>query len=136
MPCLNFRQRNVSIIKCYFKLVSLGIIYYTTIANRIPAIGFQGNYSIHKLKTGPSKAGSQDRTDWDSTWLHPMIISGFWTLPLFMGLIPGLERSLDKGMAAHSCILAWRIPWTEEPGRLQSMGLQRVGNDWVTKQQQ
>ena len=35
-------------------------------------------------------------------------------------------------MATHSGILAWRIPWTEEPGGLQSMGLQRVGHDWVT----
>ena len=39
------------------------------------------------------------------------------------------EDSLEKGMATHSSILAWRIPWTEEPGRLQSMGLQRVGHD-------
>ena len=37
---------------------------------------------------------------------------------------------LDKGMATHSTILAWRILWTEEPGRLQSMKLQRVGHDW------
>ena len=35
-------------------------------------------------------------------------------------------------MATHSCILAWKIPWTEEPGRLQSMGLQRIRHDWVT----
>ena len=41
-------------------------------------------------------------------------------------------RSLGLGMATHSSILAWRVPWTEEPGRLQSMGLQRVGYDWVT----
>ena len=40
--------------------------------------------------------------------------------------IPGLGRSLEKGMAKHSSILAWRIPWTEEPGRLQSVGSQRV----------
>ena len=39
------------------------------------------------------------------------------------------EDPLDKGMATHSTILAWRIPWTEEPGRLQSMGSQRVGPD-------
>ena len=45
------------------------------------------------------------------------------------GSIPGLEDPLEKGMAIHSSILAWRIPWTEEPGRLQSMGLQRVGHD-------
>ena len=39
----------------------------------------------------------------------------------------GWEDPLEKGMATHSSILAWRIPWTEEPGGLQSMGLQRVG---------
>ena len=39
-------------------------------------------------------------------------------------------------MATHSSILAWRIPWAEEPGRLQSMGLQRVGHNLVIKQQQ
>ena len=41
--------------------------------------------------------------------------------------------ALEKGMATHSSILAWRIPWTEEPGRLPSMGSQRVGHDWATK---
>ena len=39
------------------------------------------------------------------------------------------EDSLEKGMAVHSSILAWRIPWTEEPGGLWSMGSQRVGHD-------
>ena len=38
------------------------------------------------------------------------------------GLIPGSGRPLEEGMATHSSILAWRIPWTEEPGRLQSIG--------------
>ena len=41
----------------------------------------------------------------------------------------GWEDHLEEGMATHSSILAWRIPWTEEPGRLQSMGLQRVIHD-------
>ena len=41
----------------------------------------------------------------------------------------GWEDPLEKGMATHSSILAWRIPWTEEPGGLQFMGLQRVGCD-------
>ena len=44
----------------------------------------------------------------------------------------GQENPLEKEMATHSSILAWRIPWTEEPGRLQSMGSQRVGHDLVT----
>ena len=47
-----------------------------------------------------------------------------------MGWIPGLERSLEEGMAIHSSILAWRIPRTEEPGRLQTLGSQRVRHDW------
>ena len=41
----------------------------------------------------------------------------------------GQEDLLEKEMATSSSILAWKIPWTEEPGRLQSMGLQRVGHD-------
>ena len=46
-----------------------------------------------------------------------------------VGLIPGSERSLEKKMAINSSILAWRIPWAEEPGGLQSIGLQRVRNN-------
>ena len=49
-----------------------------------------------------------------------------WVQPL------GWEDPLEKGMATHSSILARRIPWTEEPGKLQSMGLQRVRHDWAT----
>ena len=41
----------------------------------------------------------------------------------------GQEDPLEKGMATHSSILAWEIPWTEEPGGLRSMGLQTVGHD-------
>ena len=48
----------------------------------------------------------------------------------------GQEDPLEKRIATHSSILAWEIPWTEEPGRLQSMGLQRAGHNLVTKQQQ
>ena len=47
------------------------------------------------------------------------------------GLILGPESPLEKGMATHSSILAWRIPWTEEPDGLQSMGSQRVRHDSV-----
>ena len=45
-----------------------------------------------------------------------------------LGSIPGSGRSLEKEMATHSSTLAWRIPWMEEPDRLQSMGSQRVGH--------
>ena len=51
-----------------------------------------------------------------------------WTL--------GWEDPLEKEMATHSSILTWEIPWTEEPGWLQFTGMQRVGHNLVTKQQQ
>ena len=53
-----------------------------------------------------------------------MSVTWVWSL--------GWEHPLEKGMATHSSILAWRIPWREEPGRLQSMGSQRVMHDWAT----
>ena len=43
-----------------------------------------------------------------------------------------LKTYAEKAMASHSSTLAWKIPWTEEPGRLQSMGSRRVGHDWAT----
>ena len=70
-------------------------------------------------------------------------IEGIWALGAQMAKNPPAMREtwvrslcwkdpLEKGSATHSSIVAWRIPWTEEPGRLQSMGLQRVRHDWVT----
>ena len=50
-------------------------------------------------------------------------LQGAWVRSL------GWEDPLEKEMATHSSILAWKIPWTEEPGRLQSIGLQRVEHD-------
>ena len=48
----------------------------------------------------------------------------------------GREDPLEEEMATHSSIFAWRIPWTEEPGGLQSIGSQRVGYDWATEHTQ
>ena len=50
-----------------------------------------------------------------------------------VGSVRGQEDTLEDGMATHSTILAWKIPWTEEAGRTQSKGSQRVGHHWVTK---
>ena len=47
-----------------------------------------------------------------------------------VGWIPGSGKSLEESMATHSSVLAWRIPWTEEPEGLQSIGSQRVEHDW------
>ena len=63
-----------------------------------------------------SQVAPVDQQETQETWV--------WSL--------GLEDPLEEGMATHSNILIWRIPWTEEPGGLQSMESQRVGHDWWT----
>ena len=51
-------------------------------------------------------------------------------------IFKNMEDPLEKEMTTHSSILAWEVPWTKEPGGLQSMGLQRGGHNLSTKQQQ
>ena len=65
---------------------------------------------------------------WISTsmWFFILVRDSFW---LYEDVV---SFSSEKAMAPHSSTLAWRIPWTEEPGRLQSMGSLRVGHDWGT----
>ena len=65
----------------------------------------------------------------DSVVKNPPAHAGDWVQSLYQ------EDPLEEEMATHSSILAWRIPCTEEPGGLWSMGLQRVGHDWAAKQQ-
>ena len=78
---------------------------------------------------------------WSSGWLHtPSSVFGYIAqsvknLPAVQEpWVPSLvwEDALEKEMATHSNILAWKISWTEEPGGLQSTGSQRVGQDWTT----
>ena len=60
-------------------------------------------------------------------WLSSKESPAMWEIQVrFLGQ----EDPMEEGMAIHSSILAWRIPWTEEPGRLKSMWSQRVGHDW------
>ena len=64
--------------------------------------------------------------------MPPLVVQMVKYLPAMQGtcaLSLGQEDPLEEGMATHSSILAWRITWTEEPGGLQSMGLQRVGHN-------
>ena len=76
-------------------------------------------YEFSKFHIGLFSGGSVVKN------LPAMKETQFWFL--------GQEDPLEMETATHSSILAWRIPWTEEPGRLQSVGSQRAGHDWVTK---
>ena len=59
-------------------------------------------------------------------------IPNMWEEVLIFQIAPSSHFPSEKAMTPHSSTLAWKIPWTEEPGRLQSMGSLRVGHDWVT----
>ena len=83
------------------------VLYYTALCR----LGFPGGSVVKKKKNLPANAGD--------------VVS-----------IPDWEDPLEEETATHSSILAWEIPWTEEPARLQSMRSQRVRHGWATKQQQ
>jgi len=70
--------------------------------------------------------------DWNQRQKWKITTFTFYIHELFPQSIVILSTIQEKEMATHSSILAWRIPWTEEPDGLQSMGLQRVRHDWVT----
>ena len=61
------------------------------------------------------------------------VVKNLFTSVGDVGSIPGLGKSLEKKMATHLRILAWEVPWTGEPGRIQAMGLQRVRYDLCTR---
>ena len=67
---------------------------------------------------------------------HYFVLNRSWweehTLATFSSFYPPIYMSLREGNGPHSRTLAWKIPWTEEPGRLQSMRSLRVGHDWAT----
>ena len=77
--------------------------------------------SIFFLLIRPSRHWMMSTCTGEENLLYPVWET--WVLSL------GQEDPLEKEMATHSSILAWRIPWMEEPGRLQSMGSQRVGHN-------
>ena len=85
------------------------------------------NKSDKQCYAGWKKPVSKDNILYDS-----MTSLVAWTIKNSPTVPENWVQSLEKGMATHSSILAWRISWTEEPGRLQSMGLQKTGHHWAT----
>ena len=88
------------------------------------------NTGFRSLNKRSSKSAIQLATAWEPSSTRSWGLSHNAEL---MSRIAWLQtHDSEKAMAPHSSTLAWKIPWTEEPGRLQSMGLLRVGHDWVT----
>ena len=112
---------------------------------------FRPRLHLHK----PRSTASLETQVWPLSFSHPPTIHTMGTyhpggvlhhIPALVGdfkrIISSLPMGrrlpmgrLEKEMATHSSTLAWKIPWMEEPGRLQSMRLQRVGHDWATSLQ-
>ena len=92
------------------------------------------HYNKHHLRGGSCVVPAQLL---DFLWLHGPVFSGGTVVKILPAMqvswvwFLGSEDSLEEEMAAHSSIYAWKIPWTEEPGWLQSMALQRAGGDWA-----
>ena len=101
----------------------------------------------HELQQTPGDSEGQGSLVCYSSWGHKELDTTYWLnrvslVAQRLKYLPaiwetwvrslGQEDPLEKEMATHSSILAWRIPWMEEPGGLQSTGLQRVGRDWAT----
>ena len=74
----------------------------------------------------PSSRGSSWPRDWAHSSMQSLVV------PALQADFVSLGHQAEETMAPHSSTLAWKIPWTEEPGRLQSMGSLRVGHSWVT----
>ena len=97
----------------------------------------QSTYSRKKMLGSASWDGNWGERNTEENWgsveaslvaqMVKHLLAMWETWVRFLGRDP-----LEKEMAPHSSTLAWKIPWTEEPGRLQSMGSQRVGHDWET----
>ena len=81
-------------------------------------LGQVGNTDFHKLKLFYTNAQEKEKKKTKNISSNTNLSSAFME-----------DFLVEKEMATHSSILAWRIPWMEEPGRLQSMGSQRVGHD-------
>ena len=101
------------------------LFWLLTVYISLPAFVLYINKSFNSFVFGFSSSMSCGASLVAQTVRNPPAVRETWVWSL------GWEDPLEEGTATHSSILAWRIPWTEEPGRLQSMGLQSFGHDWA-----
>ena len=129
---------------CLWACVTIGYLLLSTPSQKYWSQGHSLTNLLHRIVCSPGTqstaprlrkilsrdAGFQWRQCGTSlvaqTLKNPPAMQETWVRSL------GHEDTLEKGMAIHSSILAWKIPRTEEPGRLQSTGSQRIGHNWVT----
>ena len=118
----HFPDEEASHIGCYFVKEKEPGKYQDQILHYSKAVRSRNHtwFDLKQTKQLPCSSYDKESAAVQETWVRSL----------------GREDPLEKGMATHSSNLAWRIPWTEEPGGLQFMGLQRVGHNWATKHAQ
>ena len=105
-----------------------------TVAHQAQSVGFSRQEYWSRLLC-PTPGDLPDSKIKLVSLISPVLTDNFFTSSITLEAQEtqvqslGPEYPLEKGIKTYSCILAWRIPWTEEPGLLKSMGLQRVGHD-------
>ena len=122
----------------FYPLASVSFLAFLTIGPHTLFSSSPRTYTWTSPRPHPSGAACHWKPPWSQQQASPMAQwqrihlqmqetqeTQVWSL--------GQEDPLGEEMSTHSSILAWKIPWTEEPGRLQSTGLQRVRHDWLTK---
>ena len=118
---------------CRFWWLSVHTLWFLSLRSLCLRNRFQGHKERHLARTPPKSVHIYEM-DRSLTFIISYLCSVknlpvMWETKVWS---PGQEDPLEKGMATHSSILARRIPWTEELGRLQSLGSQRVRHSWVT----
>ena len=135
--CCGGSSSHLQIVK--WKSLSFVWVFVDPMDCRPPGCSIHGIFQARILQwvaTSSSRGSPQPR---DKRWCPasqadslPSESPGMPTMRKTWVWSPGWEDPLEKEMATHSSTLAWKIPWMEEPGRLQSMALQRVRHDWET----
>ena len=121
-------------VPCPFGLCSLWA-YYSLCNNLYPrgeTVAYFMFLEVLPWKHKKKEAWKIKSSMLEALWASFMVVKNLPAMQETQVQSLGPEDPLEKGMATHSSILAWRIPWIEEPGRLQFMGSQRVRYNWAT----
>ena len=114
------------------KLIHWGLISSKSNSLKYQCLKSHWNAKSHQFKSPKCHHLNYLIQIWVRTSLVAQIVKHLSTMQETWVQSLGWEDPLEKEMAIHSSTIAWKIPWTEEPGSLQSMGLQRVGHNWAT----
>ena len=117
-------------VTCFQKIKLPYILRQHNVISLVPFLRSDHHLFISHFMINNTLKSTMSHQIWDFPVAH--VVRNFPSMLVTWVRFLGREDFLEKGMAVHSNILAWSIPWTEEPGRLLSVGSQRVRHSWAT----